>query len=1493
MRSSFPHILILASTLICATAAAGDPNEIHENVARGIKPDKMYHFTELDSVNLFNGNLSLSIPIGGPHPVSERLSWGLMLAYNSKSWDSRERTEDGVTSIETLPSNRSNAGNGWLLSLGRLFSPGDIGYNHTGSWVYESPDGGDHVFYTTLHAGETAVPNVFYTADGTYLRIRGGATNYDPVFVDFPDGSVHTFTPYLDGQQWRRRLTKVADAFGNNYTIGYAASGADEIWTIEDQHGRTGIVTIGDVPNAAVVPQDLRRAVKSVLLPAFGALDAKTRYDFTYQTVPLTAPFCGEGPSYTAPVHVPQLVDVAVATEFGAVIHSFTYHASGCQTGALASMLLPTGGTVAWTYGSYSLPIRSCESPVNETPGVSSRTFTAPGAAPATWQYASATLEDGATVLVPCQDPSLKIRTRTVAHHSTVTTVTSPDGDQTQHYFAAWSGLAPHPATGHTRQDYGLPFSGIAVKSGAFPKFLSTRSCDGTCSGGSRVRETYVRYERDANRGNVQSDLNRRLAGSRTEYYFRVDGGPEQSGHDETDYADFDGVGHYRTETKTGSFLGNGGARHVTTAYNVPAADNPGAWSTGSYSAAIPSSFHVPPAGGPWMLNTYSSVVVSEEGLNAAEVPTAAREEACFDPATGFLLGTRTFAGAAMAGIDVVRVFASEGGNTTRERVYGGDRNPLQNPTLSTCTLARTAPGTPEYETRHRYAFGVRFESQAYDAGTPLELKSLDQVIDRNTGLIAESKDTAGLPTLFAYDAIRRLKETRPPGVQPIAYAYSMATAQAPATIRVTQTSAQGSGVINQEIEFDPFGRVTLEKRKMPDGTWAKRRTFYDGDGQRSAVSEWQADPQSFTQFLELDPFGRPARVVAPDGSVTRFAYEGVHITRRTSTVATSIVPNAPETDAVTTESRDVHGRLYRVAEPAGISVTDYDYDVGSRLAKVTMIGGGTEQTRLFRYDNRGFLLREKHPEKGVTGNGWVVYPCYDALGNALRRIDGVDTTAFACDSASPASLASGITDVAFEYDRAARLRFVREKGQPGRLLKQFDYGLSTSSPSCSFACDWSLGKMKTATRHNWHPQAAHIDVPVTETFTYGARGGRLSEKTTTIGLPNTTPPPSLTQKYEYGDLGEPTAIDYPSCSAGVCGVQPQRRIERQHTNGFITAVPGYTRDGVPISYWPSGVVRDVPHANGVTDTTTLAAHGMPRPASITISGYQETPSCAPPSVTASGPLSVPYGSTAALTAAASGSGTLTYRWYDTAPSGTTTPLFTGTSFTTPALTRSATFWVRVTRDCGGASSFADAQVTVAVQLASPSGLTATYQHASGFVQLTWTAAQGDVRYTVQRSADGVQFQSVVSNLAQTSYTDAGLTAWSAYLYRVLATSAVSGTADPSSPGTADAAVVTSFTNPGSLHLEWIRGAHLGELRRAADALRVLSGLPRVWNEPAYQPLLGWIQARDFVDVRDALLAARSRLTALHGAPALSLGIAQPMEIIGAPYIESLREATR
>lgn len=246
------HALLLAAATLLLAAATGAQD--HPNLARGFSADQAYDRTGLDSVNLWNGNLTLAIPIGQRYRSGGNVSWGLTLYYNSNVWDYQEQDfwhphdggscaeYDGIPTVSLTVAKpvTSNAGLGWDLSLGALDGP----YGSTDAspnWVYTSPDGAKHAFYSTLHPGETATQrttdtrsgwhcgsdgnpacDVFYTRDNTHLRlialigsdgfVQGGD-------VESPEGTVERFST-VSGTA-TGRLEKVIDVWNNTLTVSY------------------------------------------------------------------------------------------------------------------------------------------------------------------------------------------------------------------------------------------------------------------------------------------------------------------------------------------------------------------------------------------------------------------------------------------------------------------------------------------------------------------------------------------------------------------------------------------------------------------------------------------------------------------------------------------------------------------------------------------------------------------------------------------------------------------------------------------------------------------------------------------------------------------------------------------------------------------------------------------------------------------------------------------------------------------------------------------------------------------------------------------------------------------------------------------------------------------------------------------------------------------------------------------------------------------------
>ncbi len=487
---------------------------------------------------------------------------------------------------------------------------------------------------------------------------------------------------------------------------------------------------------------------------------------------------------------------------------------------------------------------------------------------------------------------------------------------------------------------------------------------------------------------------------------------------------------------------------------------------------------------------------------------------------------------------------------------------------------------------------------------------------------------------------MQRLTEVHPPDDAWTKYTYLIPTNTISIIRRPFGSSASAAAKTARYLYFDSFGRAVLSKEQFPEG-WSATKTAYDALGRVSSTSmpEFRSDfsRENFTPAhitsTTYDRFDRPLTITMPDGKTATFSYTGSRVTNRTACVSASLTQSpcqAGERPFTTTETLDGHGRLASVTEPLDTLVTTtYGYDVGNRLASVSTNAPEGLQQRSFNYDLAGLLASEQHPEKGVNGNGTVSYPEYDARGHLRHRIDGPTGGSF---------------DTTFLYDAAERLTHVKDldpSTNSRRDLKAFTY--NTVNPG--------LGKLQTATRHNYQPSLGG-DIPVTESYTYGGLNGRVSSRGTTVS--GAFPTNTFTLGQTWDDLGNVASITYPTNDA--MPTTPARTAGYSFTNGLMTGVTDYTTG---MTHVANGMFSHVAHANGQNDDWTPDPTGMARPGFIRITGNGVDKPIGPYSYDASGNIKQIGDST----------GTYTSYQYDGA-----SRLVGSSSFTTPSLASSQTF---------------------------------------------------------------------------------------------------------------------------------------------------------------------------------------------------------------------------
>jgi hypothetical protein len=133
--------------------------------------------------------------------------------------------------------------------------------------------------------------------------------------------------------------------------------------------------------------------------------------------------------------------------------------------------------------------------------------------------------------------------------------------------------------------------------------------------------------------------------------------------------------------------------------------------------------------------------------------------------------------------------------------------------------------------------------------------------------------------------------------------------------------------------------------------------------------------------------------------------------------------------------------------------------------------------------------------------------------------------------------------------------------------------------------------ELAQARRHNW---SGTSDEQVPETCTYGGVGGRVSRRSTTVGLPLPSADTRINARaFTWNDLGQTASVGYPA-HLGI-GTDPARTVSFTYTIGFLTAVPSFAGS---IGYYPNTMINQVAHANGVTSTYCKDLNDMAHPAS-------------------------------------------------------------------------------------------------------------------------------------------------------------------------------------------------------------------------------------------------------------------------------------------------------
>ncbi len=1133
-------ILQLLAMICCLLAAPS--HAMHPAHPEGYSPEKMYQLGLPDQVDLFGGSLSIRIPIG---PLT--LTYGSTIWTYEYEWD--EQAND--LRIVVKPNKKNTGGLGWTLGWGEVYRPGHW-YNPGTQWVYVDQNGGRHVFYQQLHKDEDdGDADVLYTRDSSYLRLRrfpiNGSSTIYKVWIEHPDGSTRSFvaptgqggTAFNLTAGWSAFAAEGDPDFSVSYVRGTGADGLEE-WILTDRWGRvTRVHSTNEYTN-------LINTVTSVELPPAIQGGPAIVYGFSYVQASHKRSCKDTHSSTAATVQVPYLerIDLPDGTswkmkEGGALLYETQCTPTDDAAGVLKGLILPSGAKVEWEWQQVKFPAVAGEEIQHNAAGVKfRRLYDKNGQLAGEWRYKfNQVMNAGGT-----------------DQHEMRSHLVQPTGDCTKSYYDARFKISPALKLGWR---YGLPGASSDTldvngeERYMAKKIFASNNGDGSCAG-TLLRSTYVDHRRDVPPTNADNpgdwrNLNRGLYASHTIYHDDGDRWTDQKS------TSFDGLGHFRRTKTWGNFWGGSSNEEYRQTFT-------------DYTDAIgfyPSSGYVPPAAtDPWVLGKWSYLEVKEPD---SQGEWRSRIEQEVDSATGAVTCSRVLkSDLSRSAQDILARFDRDSlGQVTDAKIYGGDLQPI--PTSGTCGFVVAGP---EYWTHHEYERGARVRTvQRTSAGVDAPFFSYDVDLDPETGKVLVARDPAGQATTYSYDTLGRLIGAAPAEGAQVSYVYSSPSASSDARV-ATKVRLGLSVLSDSEKVYDEFGRLSLTRRKMPGGSWSSQETQYNARGWKTSVSVLGDDPRKRTRYLAFDAFGRPGVIRPPQGAShdLLITYEGIRRTTRQVKVATA----AGEVYQPVIQESDRYGRLRTLLEASGaggVSIpTSYFYDVGSRMTSLSTPsapaigppqGTVVVQDRLFNYDNRGFLLSETHPEKGLSGNGAVLYEDYDSSGLAHRVIDGPD-------------------DLTKEYDFLGRLTAVRDQSHGGRLLLEAEFDGASGA---------GLGRPWKSTRHNWldlpWDGPGEVDAWVRQTLSFEGPNGALSMTEMKVALEGVK---SFETLYDYNEQGLVSSLRYPECVAGTCAGAgaPARTIAATYDQGLLKEIPGWT--GGPMTYHPSGLWATIPHANGVTD---------------------------------------------------------------------------------------------------------------------------------------------------------------------------------------------------------------------------------------------------------------------------------------------------------------------
>jgi RHS repeat-associated protein len=1239
--------LVAGLPLLAQQGPDGDPDAAQGYV------DNVFHHSQVDSVNLYNGQLTVPIAVGPSYPIGPKLKLQLVLTYGSRVWEYGHPKVQNPDGASAVLAGDPAVGIGWTFTLGAIKTCS------TGKTCYVGPDGSQHAFdivdsrgsgyLKTSDASQLSLLDVGYPNDGPFEMWDGDGNHYvfgwhvsgfDDPLNDPLRGFTHDFGRGRDG--WY--LTSLTDPFGNGYSTTYR-TGIGPCWTYSTsctyqviQCPATSMnlwipqaITLPAAPpnNVITISVDATQMISGFTFPVSGGNSAT--WSLGYQGPPIPyAETCGGSLPYVYP-NLRAIYAIQLPNSIGS--YQFSYNNPfNCVTGLLTHMQVPTGGTVDYLYGTYSFYHgrltalnQNCH-PIGPDPSALVEVSGPPicGSAQQGQSLPTPAIGYGSCTESPNYldlQGGVVRRTAMASGSPSVTDYVQyafPFGEQgtptnncdalercgAQNLTVA---IFPPDVDGRRRAK-GVLFWSAPKHPNQVGVYAGERT-------GADIEERV--YDSDptqnvnlampvcgAQANPICADRAVRVTQRTFEYDIATsDVGDRRLLQEKEYYGPTSANGtcptcayHQVSNSNFGSSTWEGNGRH----YNIETHGG----NLGGDFRQVATTWS--PTISPWFPSLFDKRITSD-------VTGTLNQYFDYDhsaQANGFLRGSVTWdSGRSLLFVDCLYIRSSQGvvdthGNVA-SRYTGTFSSWTSEPDPRSCSLLKRDPsswgGFPGkgdiFATDFSYQNGQRVSARAVNGSLPGGWLKYDVTRDPKTGWITSSRDTAGLQTSYLYDSLGRPTSITPPGEVATTVTYDS----------TTQTTAVRNGGADSttwsQFQYDGLGRTIRERRQMPGGSYAKRFTKFDARGYAYFQSEWVAEAdwpvETLTANVGVDcPFSGSSystNVPSSAPGVYRACFDPYGRPQLLTGVGYSSQMTISRTD-----TRQPTVAYYSdTAEASTIACLN-----STLVSTLPHCPGGSDATTTTMRDAFGRSTSVTEPGGDTTSYG------YDVIGKLTSVVQGAQTRTFSYDRFGFLRTETTPEKGTVTYDSVGSLGNVRQQTEPGSLVlsRSFDYAGRFTAVSSNEGRTYvtntydqpsrgsSLGKLTTSVSTNF---ALSTPSTVTDSFWYSGTGGRLSTKTQ--GLSGSASL-SATQTFAYNSLGLLSAHSHPRA-----GSDTAFTVSSTFNAGLpVSELVNGTTLVSGIVYQPSGALASYATNNspGHTVTTTISQDGnLPRPSRIQTAG--------------------------------------------------------------------------------------------------------------------------------------------------------------------------------------------------------------------------------------------------------------------------------------------------